>query len=248
MTRVRVATWNIHAGVGLDRRFDPDRIARVIEELDADVVALQEFTAPRGFDLAAHLEGGSGWKVITMPTWVKRGSDFGNAIISRLPIAPATQHALAIDRREPRNAIDVVVDCSGTPLRVIATHLGLRASERAEQIDRLCRAADATLGIATVMLGDFNEWRLSSPSLAPLHRRFGRLAAPATFPSLRPLLALDRCWVDPVGACLDMRAHASRTARFASDHLPLVATLDLARIAAGSIQRIPECDAARAIR
>ena len=43
---LRVATYNVHACVGRDGRHDPDRVATVIEELNADVVALQEFTYP----------------------------------------------------------------------------------------------------------------------------------------------------------------------------------------------------------
>ena len=44
--RLRVATYNVHACVGTDGRHDPDRVASVITELDADIVALQEFTYP----------------------------------------------------------------------------------------------------------------------------------------------------------------------------------------------------------
>ena len=43
---MRVATYNVHSCIGTDGRHDPDRIATVIAELDADIVALQEFTYP----------------------------------------------------------------------------------------------------------------------------------------------------------------------------------------------------------
>ena len=54
--RLRIATYNVHSGVGVDRRFRPQRIVDVIDELDADIVALQEVLSPvRGFDVHAHL-------------------------------------------------------------------------------------------------------------------------------------------------------------------------------------------------
>ena len=38
----KVASYNIHKAVGLDRRRDPDRVVAVLRELDADIIALQE--------------------------------------------------------------------------------------------------------------------------------------------------------------------------------------------------------------
>ena len=59
MTRLRIATYNVHSGVGIDRRFRPQRIVDVIDELAADVVALQEVLSPvRGFDVHASFPGG----------------------------------------------------------------------------------------------------------------------------------------------------------------------------------------------
>ena len=41
-----VATWNVHSGVGRDRRYAPGRIAEVVLETGADVIALQEVDGP----------------------------------------------------------------------------------------------------------------------------------------------------------------------------------------------------------
>ncbi|RYD14921.1 MAG: endonuclease [Lysobacteraceae bacterium] len=224
--KLRIATWNMHAGVGLDGRFAPARIARVLEELDADIVALQEFGSRRAFDMLARLEQAAGARGIAMPTFSKFGCDFGNVVLSRLPVLASACIDLACDRREPRNAVDLVVDAGAAGrLRVVATHLGLGRAERESQLTRL----DAVLGEAgrepTVLLGDFNAWR--SRALARFEAAFGRARAPATFPSPFPLAALDRILVAPAAVLLALDVHRSRIARIASDHLPLVATLDI---------------------
>ena len=227
MTRLRLATWNIHGGVGLDRRFSPDRIARVIAELDADVVALQEFGSRNiDVDLRAHLEQATQSRAIVMPTFQKHGSDFGNVILTRLPTRDIVAHQLGVIGREPRNAIETVVDYGSGSLRLIATHLGLRASERNAQIAQLRELLGARTDLPTVLLGDFNEWRKSG-SLREFLPYFGPASSAATFPSPYPLAALDRIWVAPARTCIELRAHTSRSARIASDHLPLVVTLEL---------------------
>lgn len=226
MRRLRVATWNMHGGVGLDGRFSPQRVARVIGELDADVIALQEFGSRQAaFDMRAHLEHASLASAIVMPTFQKHGSDFGNVVLSRLPTRALTCHALGVAGREPRNAIDLIVDYGSGTLRVITTHLGLRAAERREQIARLRRLLDMPCEQPTILLGDFNEWRPLG-ALRELDQHFGPSPARATFPSPYPIAALDRIWVAPAQARIDVRAHKSRTARIASDHLPLVVVLE----------------------
>lgn len=223
--KLRVATWNMHAGVGLDGRFAPERIARVLAELDADIVALQEFGSRRAYDMLARLEQAAGARGIAMRTFSKLGCDFGNVVLSRLPVLASACIDLACDRREPRNAVDLVVDArpAGT-LRVVATHLGLGRRERQSQLARL----EALLGDAgrapTVLLGDFNEWR--PRALARFETAFGRAPTPATFPAPFPLAALDRILVAPAASLVALDVHRSRTARIASDHLPLVATLE----------------------
>lgn len=224
--RLRIATWNMHAGVGLDGRFSPGRIARVLGELDVDLVALQEFGSRRGFDMLAHLEQAAAARGIAMPTFSKRGCDFGNVVLSRLEVLSSACIDLACDRREPRNAADLVVDAGGgRPLRVLATHLGLRRAERGEQFARLDTALRDAAHLPTVLLGDFNEWCLRVP--ARFTAGAARPRTPATFPAPFPLAALDRILVAPGDALIELSAHRSRTARVASDHLPLVATLDL---------------------
>jgi endonuclease/exonuclease/phosphatase family metal-dependent hydrolase len=79
----------------------------------------------------------------------------------------------------------------------------------------------------SVLLGDLNEWFLWGRPLRRLHRHFRATPSPATFPSRLPMLALDRIWTHPRTMLRGVAVHKSPLARMASDHLPLVATLDL---------------------
>ena len=131
-------------------------------------------------------------------------------------------------------------------LRVVATHLGLSPEERRVQWDRLLDTlAPASDFDLSVLLGDFNEWWAPKRLLHRLHRCFGRTRSVRTFPSPAPVLALDRIWVRPAEALVEVRAHRSPLARRASDHLPLRAVLALpARRERASESGIPNVPAA----
>ena len=219
---IRVATYNIHGGVGIDRRFAPERIARVLKEIGADVVALQEVQTHAHLDTFEYLRAETGMNLIAAPTMKLGDGQFGNALLTRLPVTASTRIDLSLPGREPRVAIDATLDAGGTPLRVIATHLGLRPGERQIQIERLLDAVRAQPNLLTVLVGDLNEWFMSRRALRRLHEHFGEPPAPATFPSLLPLFALDRIWCSPASALHRVRPHRSRVAQLASDHLGVV--------------------------
>ncbi|HVV96399.1 MAG TPA: endonuclease/exonuclease/phosphatase family protein [Rhodanobacteraceae bacterium] len=228
MTQLRIATYNVHSGVGVDRRFRPQRIADVIAELGADVVALQEVLSPvRGFDVHAHLGDATGFHLAAMPTMQLAGGTFGNALLSRWPIVDPVEHALTIGRREPRGAIDATIEGDSRELRVIATHLGLRSAERHEQLSRLADLVERQRELPTILLGDFNATRAKSREIRAHAERLGTASVLATFPSIAPVLPLDRIFALHGAEIVDIAVHRSRLARIASDHLPLIATIEL---------------------
>lgn len=229
VSRVRVATYNIHAGVGRDGRFDPHRIARVVNELRVDVVALHEVESRAG-DLGALgvLAAETGLRALAGPTMFRNEATYGNALLSRCAFSEVERIDLSVPGREPRGALDVRLECRGNALRVIATHLGLGRTERRRQIGLLMERLDPADPMPTVLMGDMNEWLPWDRPLHRLHRCFGRAAAPRTFPSALPVLALDRVWVRPGRRLLQLNRHATPLSRVASDHLPLVAEIDLA--------------------
>lgn len=224
---LRIATWNVHEGVGTDGRYDPQRVARVLLELDAGVVALQEVPlgGPGRHDLPADIDLPPGWEIAVGATLDTPARRFGNAVLSRYPIEEVRSIDLSFGRREPRGALDADIECRGRRLRVVATHLGLAAAERRAQVKRLLAAFD-TDRMPVVLLGDLNEWFVRGRALLWLRAHFGAVPPVRSFPSCLPLLALDRIWMHPVERLVDVRAHRSPAARVASDHLPVVARID----------------------
>lgn len=227
---IRVATYNVHQCVGVDGRRDVDRVAAVLRELDADIVGLQEVDSdPAGFRDSRqmdYLASMTGYEAV--PGFTLQGPDryYGNALLSRFPIEHAAQLDLSVAGWEPRGAIDAELKVLGRQVRVVVTHFGLRLRERRQQVRRLLQAlreGDSPL----VLLGDLNEWLPVLGTRAEFKRFFGPSPAPASFPVRRPLLALDRILCRP-GTLLGCTwAHRSRLARQASDHLPVLAALNL---------------------
>jgi endonuclease/exonuclease/phosphatase family metal-dependent hydrolase len=225
--RLRVATYNVHSGVGTDGRCDPARIVGVINELSADVVALQEVESRHGdLETLQFLAAQTGMTAVPGPTMLRPVGDYGNALLMRAELLELRRIDLSFPGREPRGAIDAVLQAGGRRLRIIATHLGLRPAERRQQIETLLTALDDG-PLPAVLMGDLNEWFLWGRPLRRLHSRFGETPAPATFPAGWPLFALDRLWVKPLHCLRELAVHRSPLARMASDHLPLTATLEL---------------------
>ncbi|WP_435874754.1 VTT domain-containing protein [Pandoraea capi] len=226
-----VASYNVHGCVGTDGQHSPDRIARVLDEIDADIVALQEIEASAtDVGTLAKLASARDMHFIPGPTLRRGERDYGNAIMTRFAPVAVRHIDLSVAGREPRGAIDATLAWQDThgremQLRVIATHLGLRPGERREQVQRLLACLANQPGAPTVLMGDVNEWFLWGRPLRWLHRFFERAPHVATFPSRWPLLALDRIWTSPRAHLGTVHAHATALARRASDHLPLVSVL-----------------------
>lgn len=134
---------------------------------------------------------------------------------------------LSIAPYEPRGAVVADLSVRGLRTRVITTHLGLRPRERARQHATLGTLMTEHGETPAVLMGDFNSWWPDLPALRALGPRLGRRLSPASFPAHLPVLALDRIWAMPELFIGPVRAHKSSLARQASDHLPVVADLNL---------------------
>jgi endonuclease/exonuclease/phosphatase family metal-dependent hydrolase len=222
-----VVTYNIHGAIGTDGLFAPQRIAAVLQEINADVIALQEVPlgGSAGIDVLTLLRDATGFHAVEGPTEDSPRRRYGNAILSRYPIRGTRAIDLSFGSREARGALDADIDYDGNPLRIVATHLGLQPAERREQIRRLLQAFD-TDRMPVILMGDVNEWFVWGRSLRWLVSHFDRAPAPRTFPSRWPIFSLDRIWIRPRHRLLHVNVHNTALARRASDHLPLIARID----------------------
>ena len=179
-----IATYNIHGAIGYDGLFKPERVAGVLREMRADIVALQEVPlgGTRTPDVLAMLQKATGYEAAAGPACDTRERRYGNVVLSRYPILSMRAIDLSFGSREPRGALDADVDCNGHLLRVIATHLGLRPAERRDQIRRLLEKFD-TEEMPIILLGDLNEWFAWGKTLRLLVSHFQAVPAPSTFPS-----------------------------------------------------------------
>ena len=229
MRTLTVASYNVHRCIGRDGTHDPARIAKVIEELDADVVALQEvdfgYHVRHGVDQLRVLAEATGHASVWGPVLYGARGQYGNGLLTRHDVLAVRTIDLSVPRYQRRGALDVDLSVHGKTVRVIAAHLGLGLREREVQVQRLLEALDGAGDTPLILLGDFNEWRPPSAPLRRLHRRFGRTPGIRSFPATLPLFALDRIWVQPRQALVALEVHVSRRARRASDHLPLRAVV-----------------------
>lgn len=232
-----LVSYNVHSGIGTDGRFDLERIASVLTEVSADVVAMQEVGDFRGAtnreDHPEFLAARLGMHLAFGPNVVRDGRRYGNAILSRLPIVRSRNYDLSVPEKEPRGALRCDLDLGHARLlHVFCVHLGLSPRERRTQEQRLLTAdilRDVVRSDPVVVCGDFNY--LGNRPVPALVRQALEDAAlmlgvhPRTYHSRWPFVRLDRVYVDQEVQPLALSVHTSAMSRLASDHLPLVLRL-----------------------
>ena len=231
-----VVSYNVHECVGTDGRRDPERIARIIQELDADIVGLQEVDfSPRGENKSYQLNyisAATGLCAIAAPTIQRIDAEFGNALLTRPEIHTLQLHDVSFPGRQPRGVIDAVIAFEDKTIRVLVTHLGLHARERKHQVQRLLKILNQDRDIdCTILLGDINEWRPQGFAIRMFNAKLGKGISARTFPSFYPVFALDRLWVSPRTALVEKTIPHHSLAGVASDHLPVRSIIDLSALA-----------------
>jgi endonuclease/exonuclease/phosphatase family metal-dependent hydrolase len=246
--RLRVLSYNIHRAIGVDRRFRPERIASILGYYNPDVAMLQEVDdgAPRSrrLDLAKELARVLGYEHYAIGHNVAlRTGRYGNATLSRWPIQRERNIDLSVGfmrRRGCQHARIAVKTTAGKTrrLEVFNLHLGLSARERERQVALLARSrefASLPFGVATIVAGDYNDWRsLLRPFFVEMlgfrsatGGNSDRDRAIATFPSFFPQGALDRVYYrGPLRLAAARRCRLALS-RVASDHLPVIVDFDL---------------------
>ncbi len=237
---LRIVTYNVHKCRGIDGQLSPARIVKVLQEIDADIVALQEVLCIQGREseddqahfIARELEFdfrmGENRKLL--------GGIYGNVVLSRFPLLDSHNHDISVSGREERGCLRVDVDMRrGNALHIYNVHLGTSFIERRRQARKLISDAILSNGASPgprIMLGDFNEW---TPGLATrvLTEHFRgadirtHLGRSSTYPGVLPLLHLDHIYFDETLNLVHAELHRSRAALIASDHLPIFADFRL---------------------
>lgn len=229
MTILRVATYNVHGHKGTDGKIVTDRTFEVVRRLHADCVALQEFVdtpTPAGRSLLGHWAAMLNMHAAYAPAFERGGEQFGNALLVRWPVLEQHAHDVSLQGYRRRVVLEALVRAAGIELQLMSLHLGVSPRERAMQAKRLFDLCAATRSDVHILLGDFNEWSRFSAVSRRLRAHFDATRQIPTFPSRAPIVGLDRVWVHPRGRLRETRVDKSPAARLASDHLPLVATID----------------------
>jgi len=239
---MRLLSYNIHKGIGgRDRLYRLRRIVDLIAGEQPDIVCLQEVVRgtrrSRDADQPRLLgdEFRSAVQLYQMNVHYKKQGGYGNLLLSRWPLLTKHQVSLRMGSKKPRGAQIVIIKTPRGPLRVVNWHLGLAEKERHWQVQRLLEHRLFREGgdVPTLLVGDTNDWRNTLAGGPLVDHGFAHITKPIsrfrTFPATMAVGSLDKIYLR--GKVRVKRAHVvrSKLAKVASDHLPLVADLQLTR-------------------
>jgi endonuclease/exonuclease/phosphatase family metal-dependent hydrolase len=226
--QLKLLTYNIKHGQGMDGRVDPARILDVLRTSGADIIFLNEVDKYRkrsGFRnqakwLAKRLEMDYRFVCVTR----KLLAQTGNAVLTKFPITESQNLALG-STEKPRAILKATVQLNNIQLTCISVHLNLSKPDRlvhAEQINSLAQQNPDPL----VLMGDLNalpdgpEVQLLSQTLTDVMKDSVNAA---TFPSLNPKNRIDYVFISRNCAIIEANVIGSA----ASDHLPIFAAVEV---------------------
>lgn len=225
---LKVASYNIRKAIGTDRLRKPERIIDVLNEIDADIVALQE--ADRRFGARAAvlpewlLEAHSPYRAVQVAARRESMGWHGNALLVRRDYEVLTTDRVHLPCLEPRGAVTATIRADGRTVRIFGAHLDLSGLWRRRQSAAILHYMDQPAHHdvdATILMGDLNEWSADRGCLHDFSRAFRFASCGRSFHASRPVAALDRIMWQGDLALLESGVHGSTVARRASDHLPI---------------------------
>lgn len=224
---LKLASYNIRAGLGTDLRRDPLRVMDAIRSLDADVVALQEADHRMGRRPAAlprdQIEAHTGLRPLPVNENPESLGWHGIAVLARPGVEAEAVHRYPLPGLEPRGAVAVDLP----DFRLVAVHLGLLRRSRRQQLDHIRVALDDLPARPTIIIGDFNEWS-RKVGLGRIARAYTVLTPGRTFPSSLPIGALDRIAHSDRLRVTPLDIPPKAKGPHASDHLPILARVEMA--------------------
>lgn len=226
---MRVASYNIRKAVGLDWQRNGDRILRVLEEIGAAVVVLQESDKRVGQRSGVLPEDRMfqelGYRFADVSTRPRSHGWHGNAILYRSRDCRLDSAGrIELPMLEPRGAVNLRL--REPQIEVIGVHLGLTRRTRIRQLVALKGHIDRT-DCPVLIAGDFNAWHQDGGIIRALGDGCKMILPGLSFHAQRPVANLDRFILKGDVAHFSSHVHRSDLALRASDHLPIVIDLDL---------------------
>ena len=227
---IRVASYNMRKAIGTDRRRRPERTIDVLNELDADVIALQEADKRFGRKASAlpfeMLAGHSDYVPVEIDNREGSIGWHGNALLVRKGVEVLEHHLFQLPSLEPRGAVLADVRLDGKLLRIVGMHLDLSGLWRRQQAQAILDHLHERGGQpSTILMGDLNEWSTRGGCLRAFAVDHAFAPCGYSFHTRRPIASLDRIMVTRDLAIMASGTHQTAASRRASDHLPIWAHL-----------------------
>ncbi|WDQ15362.1 endonuclease/exonuclease/phosphatase family protein [Rhodopirellula sp. P2] len=236
--QLRVLCYNIHHGEGVDGKLDLQRIAKVIQSVEPDLVTLQEVdqkaSRSGSVDQPAELARLTGMQVAFGPNIPLQGGHYGNAVLSKYPIVDHRNRLLPnFDDGEQRGVLSAELQIPGLdqPLLLLATHLDSRRNdrERIASAKAINQIVSKTPERSALLAGDMNDV-LNSPTLDELETKWTRVneRVMPTIPVAKPQRQIDFILFRPSTRWKLIEVKVLDEV-VASDHRPIFAVLELIR-------------------
>ncbi|MDR2982448.1 MAG: endonuclease/exonuclease/phosphatase family protein [Puniceicoccales bacterium] len=229
-TEFTIVSYNIHAGVGMDKKINLPRIADTLRKQNADIIVLQEVDNKTGrsgkVDQAAELAKLLDMKFYFAQAMPYGGGGYGNAILSKFPLEKPRTLEL-VGGKEPRSAGMAEIVKNGRRVAVIGVHLDLQTSTHPEHVKLITeeakKQASATTPIPVFFGGDFNA-KEKSPIWKQLSKDWEqpkKQGPKNTFPSTGPKEEIDWFLYMP-SSMISLKEYKVIEEPMASDHCPIV--------------------------
>lgn len=240
LLEIKVMTFNIHHGRGIDKQVDLHRIAKVIEDSDVDIIGLNE--VDKHFSKRSLYKNQIGWlaKQLNLehafsPSLSISNNNsstvrqYGNALLSRYPIVTKKSHSFNYISGlvEGRSLLNATIEINKQLYQIMVTHLSLNPYLRGKQIEYILNQLH-NCPYPTIIMGDLNmkpgskQWRQLTEKVQDTWQIAGR-GSGHTYPSKRPRLKLDYIFVS--SELQAVKSEVIINSAKASDHLPVKVTL-----------------------
>lgn len=233
---LRVMTYNIHVGVGMDKKLDLQRIADVINAARPDLVGLQEVDRgvrrTEGKDEIVELAAMTQMEYAFAPNLDYQGGKYGVAILSRFPIKNI-EHRMFENKREAerRGMLRIEVEVDRKRVNFVTTHLDYQFEDgRLFETEQMLKFLEGVNG-PTIVVADLNDvptgsaYQLIRTKFDDAWVTSGAKTDGFSYPADKPAKRIDHIFYRSADRVRVKKSWVIET--LASDHIPVVAELEI---------------------